>query len=77
MNKTILLKDGCSVKVISPENAEAYLTETEIEMDYRAKQAVKVAISKAIICKKPIAQYNTESKKAYLQTADNKKITVD
>lgn len=77
MNKTVLLKDGRSVKVISPENAEADLTETEIEMDYRAKQAVKAAISKAIICKKPIAKYDAESRKAYLQTADNKKIYID
>ncbi len=77
MNKTIILKDGRSVKVFSPENAQSKLTKAEIEMDYRAREAVKAAVSRAIICKKPIAKYDAESGKAYLQTADNKKIYID
>lgn len=77
MNKTIVLKDGRSVKVFSPENAQSELTEAEVGMDYRAKEAVKAAINRAKVCKKPIARYDAESRKAYLQTADNKKIYVD
>lgn len=76
MNKAVLLKDGRSIKVISAENVGAELTEAEIEMDYRAREAVKAAINKAKACKKPIAKYDSVYRKAYLQTADGEKIFI-
>lgn len=77
MNKTVLLNDKRSVTVVSPENVNAVLSETDIEMDYRAREAVKAVINRAEICKKPIAKYDSTNKKAYLQTADSKKIYVE
>lgn len=77
MNKTVLLNNKCLVTVVSPENAKAVLSETDIEMDYRAREAVKAAINRAEICKKPIAKYDVANMKAYLQTADNNKIYIE
>ena len=77
MNKTVFLNNNCLVTVVSPENATAVLSETDIEMDYRAREAVKAAINRAEICKKPIAKYDSSNKKVYLQTADSKKIYVE
>lgn len=39
-------------------------------MDIRASEAVKVAIRKAKICKKPIAKYDVVKKKAYIEYAN-------
>lgn len=77
MNKTVLLSDKRSVTVVSPENVNAILSETDIEMDYRAREAVKAAINRAEICKKPIAKYDSVNRKAYLQNTDSKKIYVE
>ena len=38
------------------------MTESDNEMDERAVEAVKAAINKAKICKKPIAGYDKEKK---------------
>ena len=77
MNKTVLLSNNRLVTVVSPENVNAVLSETDIEMDYRAREAVKAAINRAEIYKKPIAKYDSANKKAYLQTADSKKIYIE
>lgn len=45
----------------------------DAEMDARAQKAIKVAIDKAKICKKPVAKYDLEAKRAYLEYADGKK----
>lgn len=39
-------------------------------MDRRAVEAVKAAINKAKICKKPIAGYDKEKKAAYIEYAN-------
>lgn len=77
MNKTVLLSNNRLVTVVSPENVNAVLSEIDIEMDYRAREAVKAAINRAEIYKKPIAKYDSVNRKAYLQNADNKKIYVE
>ena len=38
----------------------------ELDMDRRAKAAVKAAIQRAKVCNKPIAKYDARKKKAYL-----------
>lgn len=65
-------RDGKSyvIKVVSPEEQNQVLSSSDKEMDARARQAVKVAIEKAEFCKKPIARYDTEAKKAYIEYAD-------
>ena len=53
------------IKVVSREEEKSTLTESDSEMDERAVEAVKAAINKAKICKKPIAGYD-KGKKAGL-----------
>lgn len=42
-------------------------------MDKRAAYAVKAAIKKAKVCKKPIAKYDAVQKKAYIEYANGTK----
>lgn len=42
-------------------------------MDARAVEAVKTAVAKARFCKKPVAKYDPETKRAYIEYADGKK----
>lgn len=52
-----------SVKVITSSNQNAYISAKDAEMDTRASQAVKFAIEKAKICKKPVAKSDSKEKK--------------
>ncbi len=65
-----------SIKVVPDFERENYTTEHEKEMDFRAKQAVKAAISKAEACKKPVAKYDVETKTAYLLYPDGSRVNV-
>lgn len=58
------------IKVISQEEQNQVLSSSDIEMDARARQAVKAAIEKAEFCKKPVARYDIETKRAYIEYAD-------
>ena len=49
------------------------LTVSDNEMDKRAVEAVKAAINKAKICKKPIAGYDKEKKLAYVEYANGER----
>ena len=53
------------LNVINREEEKNTLTLLDNEMDERAVEAVKAAINKAKICKKPIASYDKEKKRAY------------
>ena len=70
---TISTKSGKTIKVVSPEEEKSFLTVSDNEMDTRAVEAVKAAISKAKICKKPIAGYDKEKKAAYLEYANGER----
>lgn len=65
------------VKVVSPEEQSQVLSDSDIEMDARARQAVKVAIEKAQVCKKPIARYDIETKRAYIEYANGERKYVE
>lgn len=65
-----------SIKVIPESNRESYTTDLEKDMDYRAKQAVRAAVSKAEVCKKPVAKYDIATKTAYLQYPDGSRVNV-
>jgi len=65
-----------SIKVVLESEIENYTTECEKEMDFRAKQAVKAAISKAEVCKKPVAKYDVATKTAYLLYPDGSRVNV-
>lgn len=58
------------IKVVPPEEQNQVLSSSDIEMDARARQAVKAAIEKAEFCKKPVARYDTETRRAYIEYAD-------
>lgn len=49
------------------------LTVSDNEMDRRAVEAVKAAINKAKICKKPIAGYDKEKGVAYIEYANGER----
>ena len=55
------------------EEEKSTLTESDNEMDERAVEAVKAAINKAKICKKPIAGYDNEKKQAYVEYANGER----
>lgn len=57
-------------KIVVMSSPTDGLTPNEIEMDYRVKEAVKAALHKAKVCKKPIARYDSETKKSYIEYPD-------
>ena len=67
---TVSTKNGRIIKVISRQEEKEILSVSDSEMDRRAVEAVKAAINKAKICKKPIADYDKEKKAAYIEYAN-------
>lgn len=65
------------VKVVSPEEQSRVLSNSDMEMDARARQAVKVAIEKVEFCKKPVARYDIETKRAYVEYANGERKYVE
>lgn len=55
------------IKIVTGSSQEQFLSDSDKEMDERARQAIRAAIKKAEVCKKPIAKYDLESKRAYLE----------
>ena len=70
---TVSTKSGIVIKVVSQEEEKSTLTVSDNEMDKRAVEAVKAAINKAKICKKPIAGYDKEKKLAYVEYANGER----
>ena len=70
---TVSTKSGKIIKVVSQEEEKSTLTVSDNEMDQRAVEAVKAAINKAKICKKPIAGYDKEKKQAYIEYANGER----
>lgn len=70
---TVSTKKGKTVKVVSRKEEKKTLTVSDREMDERAVEAVKAAINKAKICKKPIAGYDKEKKAAYIEYANGER----
>ena len=70
---TVSTKSGKVIKVVSQEEEKSTLTVSDNEMDKRAVAAVKAAINKAKICKKPIAGFDKEKKLAYVEYANGER----
>ena len=67
-----------SVEVITvAQNASHHISKRDKQMDIRAREAVKSAIKKAKVCHAPIAKYDLQTKKAYIESADGVKTYVD
>lgn len=52
---------------------EGILSANDAEMDRRANAAVSAAIDKARICRKPIAGYDMQTKRAYIEYPDGRR----
>ena len=61
------------IKVIDSAQHSDYISDTDAEMDKRAVAAVRAAISKAEVCKKPVAKYDINKKQAYLEYPDGRR----
>ena len=69
-----------SVKVIINEDmssCEGSISSSDAEMDKRAVAAVRSAIYRAKVCKKPVARYDVATKRAFLAFADGSRKYVD
>ncbi len=62
--KKIINGNQIEIKVYSGKRSRS---ESDREMDERAKSAVKAAINKAKVCKQPVARYDTEKRIPYLE----------
>lgn len=74
--KTVVTLSGRTVKVARKNASEDSLfmanaiTEEERDEDRLAVGATRAAIKKAIVCNVPIARYDVEKRKAFLEYAD-------
>lgn len=65
-----------SVKIVTDRGRlldNNIISEHDAEMDNRAAAAVRSAIDKARVCKKPIAKYDPVTQKAYIEYSDGEK----
>ncbi|WP_295092751.1 hypothetical protein [Ruminococcus sp.] len=76
MSKVINI-NGMAVKVIDNAEKQDNLSQEDKDMDIRAKEAVKAALEKAKVCKKPIARYDIETKRAYIEDAEGNRRYVE
>ncbi len=76
MSKVINI-NGMTVKVIDNAEKQDNLSQEDKDMDIRAKEAVKAALEKAKVCKKPIARYDIETKRAYIEDAEGNRRYVE
>ncbi len=76
MSKVINI-NGMDVKVIDNAEKQDNLSQEDKDMDIRAKEAVKAALEKAKVCKKPIARYDIETKRAYIEDAEGNRRYVE
>lgn len=65
------------IKVVRNQSDNNELSWVDAEMDVRATHAVRAAVSKAIVCKKPIGRYDKEQKRAYVEYANGERKYVD
>ncbi len=73
MEKTVRLNDKQTITIITDNENSQPVSVKDAEMDKRAREAVKAAISRAKTCKKPIAMYDKQRKQAYIATPDGEK----
>ena len=71
MSETKVMDTGFyTIKVVPANEQRSVISDNDAEMDIRAVGAVRAALTKAKICKKPIAGYDIKTKKAYIEYAD-------
>ena len=65
-----------SIKIVHSSERNRFISENDAEMDARAIRAVKAALDKAEFCKKPIAKFDVETRTAYVEYPDGRKVNV-
>lgn len=73
MRRTVKLSGDRSVTIVSASSSDTVISNNDAEMDKRVQEAVRSAINRATVCKKPIAKYDRVKRKAYIVTADGEK----
>lgn len=73
MSDVVKTNGGWKINVVKPESRNAAISKNDMEMDKRARAAVQSAIQKAEICNKPVAKYDRESGRAYIQIGNGEK----
>lgn len=66
-----------SIKVVNSSEQKDYISNHDIEMDSRAVEAVRTAVKKAEFCQKPIARYDPDAQKVYVEYANGERKYVD
>ncbi|MDD6482675.1 MAG: hypothetical protein PUF65_10520 [Lachnospiraceae bacterium] len=71
-NESIRKVNGKSIRVVTLADKgklveQNIISKEDAEMDERASFAVKAAVEKAKVCKKPIARYDMKTHKAYME----------
>ena len=74
---TVKIGNGRTIKIVAPNNQKSEISSRDAEMDIRAIQAVKFALAKAEVCKKPVAKYDKVTKRAYVEYADGERKYVE
>ncbi|MBQ9989697.1 MAG: hypothetical protein IJP31_01955 [Lachnospiraceae bacterium] len=70
-------RTGRRIKVVAEPEHDKFISSNDKEMDARAVEAVKAAISKAKFCQKPIVRYDIQTKKVYVEYADGDRKYID
>lgn len=77
MSMTRVINDNNrSIKIVHSSERNRFISENDAEMDARAIRAVKAALDKAEFCKKPIAKFDVETRTAYVEYPDGRKVNV-
>lgn len=74
---TVKNRAGRMIKVVAGSEHSNFISSNDEEMDARAVEAVRAAVSKAKFCQKPIARYDTKTKRVYVEYADGERKYVD
>ena len=65
-----------NIKIVEQAERDKFISENDMEMDLRAGAAVKAALNKAQICKKPIAKYDKDKKETYIEYPNGRRLNV-
>ena len=72
----VISENNRLIRIVHSSERNCFISENDVEMDARAIQAVKAALDKAEICKKPIAKFDVETRTAYVEYPDGRKVNV-
>jgi len=74
---TVKVRPNRTIKVVEASEHSNFISNNDEEMDARAVEAVKAAVSKSKFCQKPIAIYDPQTKRVYVEYADGERKYVD